>query len=127
MIAMLIKKGVADWIQIDEDIDITGIEKILGTKMASSSVRYIGMFRFRVYHKDYIPNPKFYTSITPEGYGDIPEESLIILTDYDSTTGIEEFISINPIVHKSLIDNIVFYDYDDTHQPIIRWKPTNSL
>lgn len=122
--ALLIKKGTADWVTFKEDVTPSLIKDFLGTEeIISSSVRYLGMYRFRVYHKDYVVEPKFFTAVNPDGFSDIPEQCLIILTD---VLGEEEvFLDLHSLARVKIKTNLFYYNIDDIHQPIIRWEISN--
>lgn len=124
--ALLIKKGTADWVTLKEDVTPSLIKDFLETEeMISSSVRYLGMYRFRVYHKDYVVEPEFFTAVNPDNTPDIPEQCLIILTE---TFGDEEtFLDLHSFARVKIKMNLLYYNIDNIQQPIIKWKISNSF
>lgn len=122
MKALLIKKGDIEWIDIPKDFSAAQAEELLNTsEWMSSSIRFLKDFRFRVYHKDTVLKPKFYSAMNEDASADIPEEAIFVLTErYHGED--EEFLNINPLVEKLILDNLMTYDVDGVKQPILQWN-----
>lgn len=122
MKALLIKKGDIEWIDIPKDFSAAQAEELLNTsEWMPSSIRFLKDFRFRVYHRDTVLKPKFYSAMNDDASADIPEEAIVVLTErYPGED--EEFLNINPLVEKIILDNLMTYDVDGVKQPILQWN-----
>lgn len=117
-----IKKGDAIFIGIPEETSYDSIRQALGTKeLISGFTRNIGYFRFRVYCKDTVSKPTFYSAMNQDGTPDVPEESIIILSEPND--GEEIYLDINSIVETILLNNTFIYkaSEDNQEQPILKW------
>lgn len=121
MQALLIEKGNIKWIEIEKDFDNKKARKLLKTKETiSSSKRFFLGWSFRVFHKDYVPNPSFFTTMNPDDTPDIPEECIItLIEDWNDE---EEILGINSVVESFLLENLFSYKNKDIIQPILKWR-----
>lgn len=140
IIALLIKKGAYEFIEINKNYNYDDVRKLLGTnEEISTTYRLIDKnqplpLKFKVISKDYVPNPKFFTGVREKNgkvKGDIPEECLIILTDITFEHLIKNYsdVPVNILIQsllESYIGYILLNKEDKNIQPAIfwdKWRP----
>lgn len=135
IIALLIKKGAYEFIEINQNYNYDDVKKLLNTnEEISYTYRLIDKnqplpLKFKVFSKDYVPNPKFFTGVLEKNgkvKGDIPEECLIILTDITFEHLIKNYsdVPVNILIQsllESYIGYILLNKEDKNIQPAIFW------
>ena len=112
-----------EYIELDKEYKYTDVCKLLGNKILSASVRYLDMFRFRVYSEDHVTEPLFVAAFNKDGTPDIINDAILVLEDdIEDQYGMNESLSINEVV-KSFIEKHTGYSVlkNKEEQPCIQW------
>lgn len=118
--AYMIGKNIVKFIYLDSNAIYESMKKYFS--LPSSSIRYIGMFRFRCFHEDYVREVDFFSTITSKKFGDIPGTCIMILEDEDDCKEDYQYLTINPLVERYLIEHTFSYvDSNNKEQPVVVW------